>query len=210
MLLGDTCTRGCRFCAVKTSANPPPPDVFEPFKTAEAVISWGMKYVVLTSVDRDDLPDGGATHFANTVSLIKQNKPEILIECLVSDFAGNLDSVSILAKSGLDVYAHNVETVKRLQRYVRDNRANYDQSINVLKYAKSVNPKLFTKTSIMLGLGETLDEVIEAMKDIRDAGVDVITFGIYIYTYMFTYVHTYIHASMYHHFIEYQIYHNMN
>jgi len=168
MLLGDTCTRGCKFCAVKTAAAPAPPDPFEPFKTADAVVSWGINYVVLTSVDRDDMPDGGASHFAHTVENIKLKKPSILVECLVSDFAGDLNAVSTLAKSGLDVYAHNVETVKRLQKYVRDHRAGYEQSLSVLRHAKEVNRALYTKTSLMLGLGETRNEVLEAMKDIRE------------------------------------------
>ena len=116
MLLGDTCTRGCMFCAVNTDSAPPPPDPFEPFKTAEAVAQWGVNYIVLTSVDRDDIPDGGAQHFAHTVELLKHKKPELLVECLVSDFPGNLESVATLATSGLDVYAHNMETVKRLQK----------------------------------------------------------------------------------------------
>lgn len=116
MLLGDTCTRGCMFCAVKTDSKPPPPDPFEPFKTAEAVAKWGVDYIVLTSVDRDDIPDGGAQHFAHTVELLKVKKPELLVECLVSDFQGDKKSVETLAKSGLDVYAHNVETVERLQK----------------------------------------------------------------------------------------------
>jgi len=180
MLLGDTCTRGCKFCAVKTAAAPPPPDPFEPFKTAEAIVKWGINYVVLTSVDRDDMADGGAGHFANTVELIKQNKPSILVECLVSDFAGDLKAVEVLAKSGLDVYAHNVETVRRLQRYVRDHRAGYEQSLAVLQHAKIVNPAVFTKTSLMVGLGESQDEVIEAMMDIKAAGVDVLTLGQYL------------------------------
>ena len=112
------------FCAVDTSAAPPPPDPFEPFKTADAVTKWGVDYIVLTSVDRDDIPDGGAQHFAHTVELLKHSKPELLVECLVSDFQGNLDSVATLATSGLDVYAHNVETVERLQkvRVVQDER----------------------------------------------------------------------------------------
>ena len=116
MLLGDTCTRGCMFCAVKTDAKPPPPDPFEPFKTAEAVTQWGVDYIVLTSVDRDDIPDGGAQHFAHTVELLKHKKPELLVECLVSDFQGDKAAVATLATSGLDVYAHNVETVERLQK----------------------------------------------------------------------------------------------
>lgn len=183
MLLGDTCTRGCKFCAVKTASKPPPPDPFEPFKTAEALSKWNISYVVLTSVDRDDMPDGGAEHFATTVRLIKQLIPSMLVECLVSDFAGSKDSVSTLAMSGLDVYAHNVETVKRLQRFVRDHRAGYDQSLSVLKHAKQVNPKLYTKTSLMLGLGEKDEEVLEAMRDMRKADVDVLTLGIYSFCY---------------------------
>lgn len=180
MLLGDTCTRGCMFCAVKTDAAPPPPDPFEPFKTAEAVYNWGVDYIVLTSVDRDDIPDGGASHFATTVELLKHKKPELLVECLVSDFRGDLDSVSLLAQSGLDVYAHNVETVERLQKFVRDPRAGYRQSLSTLQEAKRVKPELYTKTSLMLGLGETDEEVIQAMKDLRAVDVDVVTFGQYL------------------------------
>jgi lipoic acid synthetase len=117
MLLGDTCTRGCQFCAVKTSAAPPPPDAFEPLRAAGEIVKWGVDYVVLTSVDRDDLPDGGAGHFRETVENIKSaSEGRMLVECLVSDFAGNLTSVDHLAKAGMDVYAHNVETVPRLQK----------------------------------------------------------------------------------------------
>jgi len=180
MLLGDTCTRGCRFCAVKTSSTPPPPDPFEPFKTAEALSQWDINYVVLTSVDRDDLEDGGAQHFASTVELIKRTTPNLLVECLVSDFAGNLNSVRTLALSGLDVYAHNLETVSRLQSVVRDRRASYKQSIDVLRHAKLTNPQIYTKSSIMLGLGEIEEEVLTAMRDLRDADVDVVTFGQYM------------------------------
>jgi lipoyl synthase len=169
-------TRGCLFCAVNTNATPAPPDPFEPFKTAQAVISWGVDYIVLTSVDRDDLMDGGATHFATTVQLLKQNKPTLLVECLVSDFAGNLTSVALLAQSGLDVYAHNVETVERLQPFVRDRRAGYRQSLATLQHAKQVQPLLYTKTSLMLGLGETRDEIIQTLQDLRAIDVDVGTF----------------------------------
>lgn len=180
MLLGDTCTRGCKFCAVKTDSKPPPADPFEPFKTAEALSKWNISYVVLTSVDRDDMEDGGAGHFAMTVGLIKQLVPHMLVECLVSDFAGDKKSVATLALSGLDVYAHNVETVRRLQRYVRDHRAGYEQSLSVLKHAKEVNPKLYTKSSLMLGLGESDDEVLQAMRDMREVDVDVLTLGQYM------------------------------
>ncbi|KAL7484767.1 hypothetical protein ACHAW6_010391 [Cyclotella cf. meneghiniana] len=193
MLLGDTCTRGCMFCAVKTDGKPPEPDPFEPFKTAEAVTKWGVDYIVLTSVDRDDIPDGGAQHFATTVELLKRAKSDLLVECLVSDFQGDPNSVATLATSGLDVYAHNVETVERLQKYVRDSRAGYWQSIGTLEHAKKVQPSLYTKTSItcinhfcngsislMLGLGETDEEVIQTMKDLRSVDVDVVTFGQYL------------------------------
>eukprot|EP00980_Cylindrotheca_fusiformis_P011703 scaffold2783_cov129-Cylindrotheca_fusiformis.AAC.4 len=180
MLLGDTCTRGCMFCAVKTDTKPPPPDPFEPFKTAEAVAKWGVDYIVLTSVDRDDISDGGSQHFAHTVELLKKKKPELLVECLVSDFQGNLNSVETLATSGLDVYAHNVETVERLQKFVRDSRAGYEQSLSTLEHAKKVQPGLYTKTSVMLGLGESDQEVIQTMKDLRAIDVDVVTFGQYL------------------------------
>jgi lipoic acid synthetase len=180
MLLGDTCTRGCMFCAVNTDSKPPPPDPFEPFKTAEAVTKWGVDYIVLTSVDRDDIEDGGAQHFAHTVELLKHKKPELLVECLVSDFQGNLNSVETLATSGLDVYAHNVETVERLQKFVRDPRAGYKQSLSTLEHAKKIKPGLYTKTSLMLGLGETEEEVLQTMKDLRAIDVDVVTFGQYL------------------------------
>eukprot|EP00310_Coccolithus_braarudii_P023791 CAMPEP_0183351074 /NCGR_PEP_ID=MMETSP0164_2-20130417/23345_1 /TAXON_ID=221442 /ORGANISM="Coccolithus pelagicus ssp braarudi, Strain PLY182g" /LENGTH=372 /DNA_ID=CAMNT_0025523169 /DNA_START=67 /DNA_END=1185 /DNA_ORIENTATION=- len=183
MLLGDTCTRGCKFCAVKTSATPAPPDEDEPMKTADAVARWGIDYVVLTSVDRDDLADGGAGHFARTVELIKWAKPSMRVECLVSDFAGDEDAVRVLASSGLDVFAHNLETVRRLQPYVRDRRAKYEQSLSVLRAAKALAPsgsRLYTKSSLMLGLGETQEEVLEAMGDLRAAGVDVLTLGQYL------------------------------
>ncbi|KAL2996291.1 hypothetical protein AAZX31_10G265200 [Glycine max] len=180
MVLGDTCTRGCRFCAVKTSRNPPPPDPMEPINTAKAIASWGVDYIVLTSVDRDDLPDGGSGHFAQTVKAMKNLKPEIMVECLTSDFRGDLKAVEILVHSGLDVFAHNIETVKRLQRIVRDPRAGYEQSLSVLKHAKHSKEGMITKTSIMLGLGETDDEVKEAMADLRAIDVDIVTFGQYL------------------------------
>ncbi|KAB5512789.1 hypothetical protein DKX38_029817 [Salix brachista] len=180
MVLGDTCTRGCRFCAVKTSRTPPPPDPMEPLNTALAIASWGVDYIVITSVDRDDIPDGGSGHFAQTVRAMKELKPEIMVECLTSDFRGDLKAVDTLVHSGLDVFAHNVETVKRLQRIVRDPRAGYEQSLSVLKHAKISKKGMITKTSIMLGLGETDDEVKEAMADLRAIDVDILTFGQYL------------------------------
>jgi lipoyl synthase len=166
MLMGDTCTRGCRFCSVKTSRRPAPLDPHEPEHTAEALARWGLGYVVLTSVDRDDLADGGARHFAETIIKIKQKKPSILVEALTGDFAGDLNMVKIVAESGLDVYAHNVETSEGLTPYVRDRRATFRQSLSVLKHAKEVRGKegLITKTSIMLGLGETEDEILETLR----------------------------------------------
>lgn len=164
MILGDTCTRACRFCSVKTSNTPPPPDPSEPVNTATAIAKWGLDYVVLTSVDRDDLPDGGAGHFAETVRELKRQNPKVLVECLTSDFQGDRAAVETVALSGLDVYAHNVETVEALQSRVRDRRANFQQSLGVLKHAKAVRPDLITKTSIMLGCGETDAEVLKAME----------------------------------------------
>ncbi|XP_072525838.1 lipoyl synthase, mitochondrial [Salminus brasiliensis] len=180
MLMGDTCTRGCRFCSVKTARKPPPLDPDEPYNTAKAIAAWGLDYVVLTSVDRDDIADGGAEHFAKTVSNLKERSPHILVECLTPDFRGDLSAVEIIALSGLDVYAHNVETVRELQRYVRDPRANFDQSLSVLRHAKQVKPSLLTKTSIMLGLGETDAQVHSTMKELRDSGVDCLTLGQYM------------------------------
>ncbi|XP_014674720.1 PREDICTED: lipoyl synthase, mitochondrial-like isoform X1 [Priapulus caudatus] len=180
MLLGDTCTRGCRFCSVKTARAPPPPDPDEPRHTGAAVAEWGLDYVVLTSVDRDDLSDGGAVHFAETVVQLKKHKPEILVECLTPDFAGNLKLVDIVANSGLDVYAHNIETVERLTPFVRDPRAKYKQSMAVLRHVKESDSNMITKTSIMLGLGESDKEVSQTMMDLRDAGVDCLTLGQYM------------------------------
>lgn len=180
MLMGDTCTRGCMFCSVKTSRTPPPLDPLEPAHTATAIAKWGLGYIVLTSVDRDDLPDGGAAHIAETVVEIKKQKPDILVECLVPDFRGNRESINLIANSGLDVYAHNIETVERLTPFVRDRRAGYRQTLSVLKTAKELNPELITKTSIMLGLGETDEQIEQTMKDLREASVDCLTLGQYM------------------------------
>jgi lipoic acid synthetase len=164
MLMGDTCTRGCRFCSVKTNRRPPPLDPHEPEHTAEALSRWGLGYVVLTSVDRDDLADGGSAHFAETISKIKGKAPGILVEALTGDFSGDLECVQHVARSGLDVYAHNVETVEELTPFVRDRRATFRQSLAVLKKAKEAKEGLITKTSIMLGLGETEEQVVSALK----------------------------------------------
>jgi lipoic acid synthetase len=164
MLMGDTCTRGCRFCSVKTSKAPPPLDPHEPEHTAEALSRWGLGYVVLTAVDRDDLVDGGARHFTETIMKIKQKKPDMLVEALTGDYAGDLEMVGMVARSGLDVYAHNMETVEALTPMVRDRRAKYRQSLEVLKAAKNAVPTLITKTSIMLGLGETEEQLWQTLK----------------------------------------------
>lgn len=180
MLMGDTCTRGCRFCSVKTSKAPPPLDPHEPEHTAEALSRWGLGYVVLTSVDRDDLPDGGARHFAETILKIKQKAPSMLVEALTGDYGGSLEMVDLVAQSGLDVYAHNVETVEGLSSAVRDRRANFPQSLAVLARAKAAQPTLITKTSIMLGLGETDEQLDDALRQLRAHHVDVVTFGQYM------------------------------
>ena len=223
MLMGDTCTRGCRFCAVKTSRTPGPLDpeevsipsdeqapfldvglifieyvVMQPENTAKAVAAWGIDYVVLTSVDRDDLPDGGAAHIASTIRALKHHSNNrLLVEALVPDFRGDLDSVGVIAGSGLDVYAHNVETVSwlilradmqraltaiskpavhgvalqvpRLQSQVRDRRANWEQSLSTLRAAKAAGMRV-TKTSLMLGCGERPQEVLAAMQELRENG----------------------------------------
>ncbi|GAB6020346.1 hypothetical protein CHUAL_003058 [Chamberlinius hualienensis] len=180
MLLGDTCTRGCRFCSVKTARKPPAPDPNEPVNTANAIAAWGLHYVVLTSVDRDDLPDGGSGHFAQTVSELKKTNSSIMVECLTPDFRGDESAIERVATSGLDVYAHNIETVENLTWLVRDPRAKYEQSLNVLRFVKKVNSNVLTKSSIMLGFGESDAEVRKTLEDLREAGVDCVTLGQYM------------------------------
>ncbi len=180
MVLGEVCTRGCRFCAVKTGDPKGLLDVEEPQKIADASALMGLRYLVLTSVDRDDLEDGGASHFAACVRLTKEKIPGILIECLTPDFQGETASIQCLIDSGLDVFAHNLETVRRLSPKVRDKRATYDLSLRFLEQVKLLAPGMVTKSSLMLGLGETEREVDEAMKDLRSVGVDVLTLGQYL------------------------------
>lgn len=180
MLMGDTCTRGCSFCAIKTSKKPKPLDPEEPAKVASAIAQWGLDYIVFTSVDRDDYEDLGADHIARTVSLLRAQLPEIMIECLTPDFQGQKDLIDLVARSGLDVFAHNLETVERLQRRVRDYRANYKQSLFVLEQAKASVPTMVTKTSLMLGVGERNEDIYQTLKDLRNSGVDVVTFGQYL------------------------------
>ncbi|MEM1024153.1 MAG: lipoyl synthase [Myxococcota bacterium] len=180
MLMGDTCTRGCRFCAIKTAKLPPSLDPEEPRKVAEAVAEMGLSYVVLTSVNRDELPDGGAGHLADCLRAIKAESPDVLLEMLIPDFLGDREALRKVAESPIAVLAHNLETVRRLTPTVRDRRAKYEQSLNVLRWTKELAPHLLSKTSLMLGLGETEKEVVQAMRDCRDNDVDIITFGQYL------------------------------
>lgn len=180
MVMGDTCTRACRFCSVKTSRAPAPLDPHEPENTAEAVSRWGVGYIVLTSVDRDDVPDAGAAHIAETIRRIKGKSPGMLVEALVPDFGGRDECVETIVASGLDVYAHNVETVEGMTPFVRDRRAGYRQSLHTLAHAKALRPSLVTKTSLMLGCGETEQEIEQTLHDLRAAHVDVVTFGQYM------------------------------
>jgi lipoic acid synthetase len=180
MILGDTCTRGCRFCNVKTGNPKGVVDWMEPVRVAEAVRDMGWKYLVLTAVDRDDLPDGGALIFANTVRAIHERVPGSRVEILSGDYRGDLDALNIVLDAAPDVFAHNLETVRRLTPRVRDKRAKYDQSLQVLEHAKQRASERFTKTSIMVGLGETGEEVEQTMDDARRAGVDIFTIGQYL------------------------------
>lgn len=180
MLLGDTCTRGCRFCAVTTGNPRGAVDGREPEHTARALAKLGLQYVVITMVDRDDLLDGGASHVAKTVSRLKELRPDMLVETLLGDFQGHLDYVDVTVDAKPDVWAHNVEVVKRLQRTIRDVRCSYEQSLRVLRRAKERDPARITKSSIMVGIGETDDEVLETMRDLREAQVDIVTLGQYL------------------------------
>ncbi|MCC7198902.1 MAG: lipoyl synthase [Gammaproteobacteria bacterium] len=180
MLMGAVCTRACRFCSVDTGNPRGWLDVEEPDNTARSVELMRLKYVVLTSVNRDDLPDGGAAHFAETVRAIKRLTPGTAVEALTPDFQGVLTDVETVVDSGLDVFAQNVETVRRLTHPVRDPRASYEQTLAVLAHAKRHNPAVLVKTSLMLGLGETDDEILATMDDLRAAGVDLLTLGQYL------------------------------
>lgn len=180
MLLGDTCTRGCRFCAVTTGNPRGAVDVREPEHTARAIARLELQYVVLTMVNRDDLIDGGAAHVARTIQRLHDLRPDILIEALVGDFQGHMTYVDVVVDSAPNVFAHNIEVVRRITRTVRDVRSSYDQSIAVLRHAKEYAPQRITKSSIMVGLGETDEEVFEALADLRNAKVDIVTLGQYL------------------------------
>ncbi len=180
MLMGSVCTRACRFCSVSTGNPGGWLDPLEPMEVADAVALMGLKYVVLTSVDRDDLADGGAAHYAACVSAIHDRSPNTAVEALTPDFAGNLEAVATVLDAGLVTYAQNVETVERLTHPVRDARAGYARTLAVLRFAKQHAPKTITKTSLMLGLGETDVELEQTLRDIRAANVDVVTLGQYM------------------------------
>lgn len=198
MLLGDTCTRGCKFCHVKSGNPKGVVDVHEPENVARAVSAMGLNYIVLTSVDRDDLPDGGADHFARTVEGIKSQSPKTLVEVLIPDFRAEASPIERIAASGADVVAHNIETVERLQKKVRDGRCDYRQSLDVLKIAKAKNPKLITKSSIMLGLGEQEEEVFQAMDDLRAVDAQILTIGQYLRPSSWHLgVETYVHPTVF-------------
>ena len=179
MIMGDICTRGCRFCAVN-GGKPISLDGNEPVRVAEAIREWGLKYVVITSVCRDDLKDGGASHMASTIRAIKSRCPMTIVEVLIPDFKGDLDSLRMIIQSGPKVLSHNIETTRRLTARVRDPRASYQQSLSLLKKCKQITCEIYTKSSIMLGLGESEDETIGAMRDLKSVGVDILTMGQYL------------------------------
>ena len=180
MILGETCTRGCRFCSVNTGKPGGVVDPHEPENTALSLAEMGLAYVVLTMVDRDDLPDGGAAHVGETVRRIKARSPELRVETLVGDFLGKREDIETVVRDGSpDVFAHNVEVVPRLQRSIRDARCSWERSVDTLVAAKELGATL-TKTSLMVGLGESREEVLEAMRLLRDADVDVLTVGQYL------------------------------
>jgi len=180
MLMGAVCTRACRFCAVDTGNPHGWLDLEEPTNAAHTVELMKLKYIVLTSVNRDDLADGGAEHYAACVRAIKGRNPQTAVEALTPDFQGVLKDVETVVDSGLEVFAQNVETVRRLTHPVRDPRAGYEQTLRVLEHAKRHNPKVLTKTSLMLGLGETDVEILETMDDLRQVNVDILTLGQYL------------------------------
>ena len=180
MLLGHTCTRGCRFCAVTTGNPRGAVDPREPEHVARAISQLKLRYVVLTMVDRDDLLDGGASHMARAVLALREHSPGLLVETLVGDFGGRMRDVNSMVDSGPDVFAHNIEVSRRMTPKIRDQRCDYDLSLGVLAHAKARHPDRFVKSSIMVGVGETDDEVLETMRDLRQAGVDILTLGQYL------------------------------
>jgi lipoyl synthase len=179
MIMGNICSRACRFCAVN-SGKPVLLDADEPERVAKAIKVWGLRYVVITAVCRDDLNDGGAEHIAKTIKAIKVLCPKIIVESLIPDFRGYKDSIKTVVRSKPEVISHNIETIVRLTPKVRDFRASYEQSLLVLKKIKDIDSMIYTKSSIMLGLGETDEEIIQTMMDLRSVGVDILTIGQYL------------------------------
>ena len=180
MLMGSVCTRACKFCSVDTGNPKGWLDPNEPGNAARSVKLMKLRYVVLTSVDRDDLDDGGASHYAACIEEIKASSPRVKVEALTPDFSGSENSIRTVINSGLDVFAQNLETVERLTKKVRDPRAGYQQSLKVLGLAKKMEPQVITKSSLMLGLGETENEILRSMSDLRENGVDLLTLGQYL------------------------------
>ncbi len=180
MLMGAVCTRACRFCSVDTGNPAGWLDAEEPQNAANSVRLMNLQYIVLTSVDRDDLPDGGAQHYADCITAIRAMNPQTKVEALTPDFQGRLPDVEKVVSADLQVFAQNLETVRRLTHPVRDPRASYEQTLKVLQHAKQYRPEVLSKTSLMLGLGETEDEIQQALDDMREAGLDIVTFGQYL------------------------------
>src|SRR3989338_406228 len=180
MVLGETCTRGCRFCAVKTARKGETLNPMEPINLANVIKKLDLKYVVITSVDRDDLEDQGSNHFAECVRRVREINPQTKVELLIPDFCGRIDLIQNVVDAKPDVIGHNIETVRELTKRVRDPRAKYDQSLNVLENIKKLDPEIYTKSSIMVGVGETEEQVYEAMNDLRTRGVDFLAIGQYL------------------------------
>ena len=181
MVAGQECTRGCRFCAVGSIKTPPPLDENEPANLADAISTMGLNHAVITVVNRDDLPDSGASHYRKCLEAVRERTPDVTLELLCSDLAGDHQALhDLLNGLELEVFAHNVECVPRLDSKVRDHRATFEQSIGILKEAKRLRPEILTKSSIMVGLGETDDEITEALQLLKDAGVDLVTIGQYL------------------------------
>ncbi len=181
MVAGQECTRGCRFCAVGSIKTPPPLDENEPSNLADAISTMGLNHAVITVVNRDDLPDSGASHYRKCLEAVRERTPDVTLELLCSDLAGDHEALhDLLNGLELEVFAHNVECVPRLDSKVRDHRATFEQSIGILKEAKRLRPEILTKSSLMVGLGETDDEITEALQLLKDAGVDLVTIGQYL------------------------------
>ncbi len=180
MILGDVCTRGCRFCAVKTAKAGTPVDHDEPRRVAEALARMNLRYVVITSVDRDDLDDGGASVFADTIRETQRRCPDLVIEALIPDFRGDARALRKVVGAAPQVIGQNIETVRRLTRYARDARCGYEQTLEALANVKTLDSRIYSKTAVLLGLGETPGEVLETMRDLRERDVDILTLGQYL------------------------------